>query len=211
MKVSDFMTQQVITISRAAPVAAAIDLMRAEQVHALVIEPIHRRDAYGILTATDIASKIVATGRNARLIRVYEIMTKPCVVLNPDLAVEYAARLLTQLGIHSAPVIQGKLLGIITLTDLLEPNNALVDELEQSLTAELEQEIEEVTEKANYVCSQHGAASQECADAWSRVDSLQAELAFYRAESLEQTAFESFQEDYPEAFQDREYNNWCSG
>lgn len=211
MKVSDFMTQQVITISRAAPVAAAIDLMRAEQVHALVIEPIHRRDAYGIVTASDIASKVVAAGRNARLIRVYEIMTKPCVVLNPDLAVEYAARLLTQLGIHSAPIIQGQLLGIITLTDLLETNDAFIDELEQPLSAELEQEVKELTEKANYVCSQHGVASQECAEAWSRVDSLQAELAFYRAESLDQTAFESFQEDYPETFQGREYNNWCSG
>jgi CBS domain-containing protein len=211
MKVSNFMTQQVITISRAAPVAAAIDLMRTEQVHALVIEPIHRRDAYGILTASDIASKVVATGRNARLIRVYEIMTKPCVVLNPDLAVEYAARLLTQLGIHSAPVIQGELLGIITLTDLLEPSAFAIDELEQPLVVELEKEIEELTEKANYVCSHHGATSQECADAWSRVDSIQAELAFYRTESLEKTAFESFQEDYPEAFKGQEYANWCSG
>lgn len=211
MKVSDFMTQQVITVSRAAPVAAAIDLMRANQVHALVIEPIHRRDAYGILTASDIASKIVATGKNARLTRAYEIMTKPCVVLNPDLAVEYAARLLTQLGIHSAPVIQGELLGIISLTDLLEPSAISIDELEQPLVAELEQKIAELTEKANYVCSQHGAASQECADAWNRVDSIQAELAFYRTESLEQTAFESFQEDYPETFKDQDYDNWCSG
>lgn len=211
MRVSDFMTESVITISRAAPVAAAIDLMRTKKVHALVIEPIHRRDAYGILTASDIAATIVATGRNPRLTRVYEIMTKPCVVLNPDLAAEYAARLLTQLGIHSAPVIQGKLLGIVTLTDLLEPNEFFVDDLDRPLATELEQEIEELTEKANYLCSHHGVSSRECIDAWNRVDSLQAELAFYRAETLEQTAFESFQEDYPEAFKDREYDNWCSG
>lgn len=211
MRVSDFMTRPVITISRAAPVAVAINVMRERKVHALVIDPIHRRDAYGILTASDIAAKITATGRSPQLTRVYEVMTKPCVVLNPDLAVEYAARLLTQLGIHSAPVIQDQLLGIVTLTDLIAQNESVVDAGDQPLMAELEQDVEESIEKANYVCSQHGAASKECAEAWSRADSLQAELAFYRAETLKQTAFEAFQEDYPEAFKDREYDNWCSG
>lgn len=71
MKISDCMTQPVITISRAAPVAATINLMRVMEVHALVSEPIHCRDAYGILTASDIAAKIVATGRSPRPLKTH--------------------------------------------------------------------------------------------------------------------------------------------
>lgn len=208
MKVSDCMTQSVITISRAAPVAAASKVMLKQQIHSLIIEPIHRRDAYGIVTFSDIVAKVIAKGRNPHHVRVYEIMSKPCVVLNPDLAIEYAARLLTQLGLHCAPVIQGKLLGILSLTDLLEAQATVAD---APLETELEDELQELLEKAHYVCGQHGAASEECSQAWGRVDALQAELAFYRAEPLAQTAFESFQEDYPEIFQDPDYETWCSG
>jgi len=50
-------------------------------------------------------------------------MTKPCIVVNPDLRVEYVARLFAQNGLLRAPVIQGELLGIISVTDILTKSN----------------------------------------------------------------------------------------
>ncbi|MEM9945008.1 MAG: hypothetical protein AAF810_02980 [Cyanobacteria bacterium P01_D01_bin.36] len=43
------------------------------------------------------------------------------------------------------------------------------------------------------------------------MDALQAELARQSDESLHTTASETFWNDYPEAFTDREYDEWCSG
>jgi CBS domain-containing protein len=46
-------------------------------------------------------------------------MTKPCIVVNPDLGVEYVARLFANTHIHKAPVIQEELLGIVSTTDIV--------------------------------------------------------------------------------------------
>jgi predicted transcriptional regulator len=41
-------------------------------------------------------------------------------VVNPDLGVAYVARLFAHTHIHTAPVIQNKLMGIVSITDILE-------------------------------------------------------------------------------------------
>ena len=46
-------------------------------------------------------------------------MTKPCIVVNPDLSVEHVARLFAQYHIRRAPVIKEKLLGIVSVSDIL--------------------------------------------------------------------------------------------
>ena len=46
-------------------------------------------------------------------------MTKPCIVVNPDLGVEYVARLFANTQIHKAPVIQETLLGIVSVGDVV--------------------------------------------------------------------------------------------
>lgn len=208
MRVADIMTREVVTIRNSATVAEAAKLMSQRGVQALIVERSHEQDAYGVITIADIVGKVIAFGRDAKWIRVYELMTKPCVVLNPDLGVEYAARLLTQTHVHSAPVIQSELLGILSITDILERSNAI--ELPQEIL--LADQISELSDKARHVCREQGPASKACLNAWLAVDALQAEAARQRAESLEQMASEQYyDEEYPEAFKDREYEAWCSG
>jgi len=73
-----------------------------------------------LVTETDIIYKVAAFGLDPKTVRVYEIMVKPCVVINPELGVEYVARLFAQTHIRRAPVIQGKtLLGIVSVSDIL--------------------------------------------------------------------------------------------
>ncbi len=52
-------------------------------------------------------------------------MTKPCIVVNPDLAVEHIANLFTRAQIRIAPVIKDKLLGVVSLTDILTKTDCL--------------------------------------------------------------------------------------
>ena len=102
-----------------AKVAEAVRLMREQHLRDLVVEPGSRKDAYGIVTETDIVYKVTAYGKDPNKVCVHEIMTKPCIVVNPDLNVEYVARLFANHRIRRAPVIKKKLLGIVSVTDIM--------------------------------------------------------------------------------------------
>ncbi|MDH6068727.1 CBS domain-containing protein [Chrysosporum ovalisporum APH033B] len=123
MKAEEIMTTKVVTIRGSATVAEALTLMKANKLHSLVVEPRTENDPYGIISETDIVYNIAAYGKDPKQVRVYEIMTKPCIVVNPELGVEYVARLFASTGIRRAPVIKGKLLGIISITDILRKSD----------------------------------------------------------------------------------------
>jgi CBS domain-containing protein len=119
LKAKDIMTTEVVTIEETATVAEAVGLMKERNLRALVVEPRSEEDAYGIVTETDIVYKVAAYGQDPNAIQINQIMTKPCIVVNPDLSVEYVARLFANHHLRRAPVIKKKLLGIVSVTDIL--------------------------------------------------------------------------------------------
>lgn len=119
MKAKDIMTTEVVTIAPSATVAEAVALMKEKGLRALIVERLNEEDAYGIVTETDVVYKVVAQGLSPQSVLVREIMTKPCIVVNPDLSVENVARLFALTGIRRAPVIRERLLGIVSVTDIL--------------------------------------------------------------------------------------------
>jgi len=123
MKAEEIMTPNVVTISGSATVAEAVGLMKEKGLRALVVEPRNETDPYGMVTETDIVYKVTAFGHDPKTMRVYQIMVKPCVVVNPELGVEYVARLFAQTRIRRAPVIKGGLLGIISVSDILRKSD----------------------------------------------------------------------------------------
>jgi CBS domain-containing protein len=123
MTAAQIMTTKVITIRGFASVADAVALMKEKNLRALIVEPRHEADPYGMITETDIVYKVAAFGHDPKKMRVYEIMTKPCVVVNPELGVEYVARLFAQTKIRRAPVIKDGLLGIISISDILRKSD----------------------------------------------------------------------------------------
>ena len=123
MKAEDIMTKEVVTVRGSATVAEAVALMKEKVLRALIVEPRHEMDPYGMVTETDIIYKVAAFGHDPKEMRVYEIMTKPCIVVNPELGVEYVARLFAQTRIRRAPVIKGGLLGVIAISDILKKSD----------------------------------------------------------------------------------------
>ena len=119
MKAKEIMTKDVVTVSGSATVAEAVKLMKDKGLRALVVERRSDSDPYGMVTETDIIYKVAAYGKDPKEMRVYEIMTKPCIVVNPELGVEYVARLFANSRIRRAPVIKGSLLGVISISDIL--------------------------------------------------------------------------------------------
>jgi CBS domain-containing protein len=120
LRARDVMSVELATILEDATVAEAAQLMRLEGVRSLIVERHNEQDAYGIITFSDICNQVLAGGRDPSVVQVHEIMTKPIVVIDPMLEVKYVARLFKQVGISHLPVVdQGKLAGMVSMTDLV--------------------------------------------------------------------------------------------
>ncbi len=195
LKASDIMTDDVATIRGSATVAEAVKLMKFKNLRALIVTVRNNQDAYGIVTHTDVVNKVVAYGKDATTMRVYEIMTKPCIVINPDLGVEYVARLFNLTGIRIAPVIKGDLLGIVSETDILYKS----DFLENPKVPLLRRELDKAINEAIAIAQAKGATSIECIEAWALVEDLEGEAAYQEgAKSPDTTPFQQFCLDHPE-------------
>lgn len=119
MKVAaDIMTSKVVTIDSLATIFQATKVMKQHDVATLIVDRASPEDAYGIITQTDI-SQAIANAQDPAITYVYEVMTKPCIVVSPNLSVENVVKLFAKAKIHIAPVIKDKLLGIISLTDII--------------------------------------------------------------------------------------------
>jgi CBS domain-containing protein len=201
MKAKDIMTASVVTIRGAATVAEAVAMMKEKGLCALIVERRHSDDPYGIVTETDIVYKVAAYGKDPKQMRVYEIMTKPCIVVDPELGVEYVARLFANTRIRRAPVIKDELLGIISVSDILINS----DFVEKPRRISIEDEIEAAKEEARAICEAKGNTSKECAAAWDVVEELQAEAAHQKIKPKE-TSFQKYCEENPDANEARIYD-----
>nr|WP_238568977.1 CP12 domain-containing protein [Xenococcus sp. PCC 7305] len=170
------MTTSVVTISGSATVADAVKVMKEKGLRALIVEPRSDRDPYGIVTETDVIYKVAAYGNDPKKMRVFEIMTKPCITMQPNLGVEYAARLFANTRTRRAPVIEGKLLGIVSVSDILRKS----DVAEEQVQLFLEDRIDAAREDAREICAAKGKTSPECAAAWDIVEELQAAASHKR-------------------------------
>jgi CBS domain-containing protein len=117
----DLMTTEVVKIDGMATALEAAKLMSGKGVRALVVDRRGPDDAYGIITQRDIVYKVISKGADPTTVKVHEIMSKPLVVVNPDLDIRFVARLMSNFGLSRAPVIaEGKLQGIVSVSDVLK-------------------------------------------------------------------------------------------
>ena len=120
MLVKDIMKSNVITISAFATVRDALHLMREQNIKSLVVEKGNEHDAYGLVTYNDILTTIVAEEGDIDLINVYDICTKPALIVSRELDVKYVARLMVNMSIQRILVTNAnELVGIITKNDIV--------------------------------------------------------------------------------------------
>lgn len=168
MKAADIMTTKVFTIHSLATVAEAIALMQDKGVRSLIVEPSNDGDAYGIITETDIVYKITAHEKDPEEFMVYQIMTKPCIVVNPDLSLVNVARLFAETGIGRAPVIQEQLLGMISITDLI----VKLKVSRQPTSDKVSAKIREALLHSRVISDPQEQIDQDCEVAWDVVEEL---------------------------------------
>lgn len=118
MKVSDIMSDRVVTIDEREPVIAAARLLKRMNLGAL---PVTDRGGklVGMLTDRDIVLRCVALGGDARTMTAGDVMTRGVVTATPDAKVDDAARRMGRGQVRRLPVVEnGKLVGMLSLADM---------------------------------------------------------------------------------------------
>ncbi len=114
MRVKDVMSTKVLTIDLHEPIERARAEMDSRRVHHLVVVDGGR--VVGVVT-----SELLAWGEAEGIARVEDVMFRHVVTGTPDLTIREAANLLRGRTIGALPIFQsGRLVGIVTISDLLE-------------------------------------------------------------------------------------------
>ncbi|HEX55118.1 MAG: inosine-5-monophosphate dehydrogenase [Candidatus Altiarchaeales archaeon] len=116
-KVRDFMVRDVITIEEDATMYEAVSKMLGHGIHGLIVTD--NGKLKGIVASYDILLAM-ERGKSARNIKVRDVMTTDIVTIGPDDTVLTAVTKMLENDIRRLPVVEdGKLVGIITTTDLI--------------------------------------------------------------------------------------------
>ena len=120
-RVQDVMATDLHAIDGLANVDEAMRLMREHGVSSLVVARRDKDDEVGLLEVANVAAEVVARNRPPERVSVYEAMTKPVVTLPPGMLVRYAVRLLVELRLTRAVVVNDErdAVGMVTLRDLV--------------------------------------------------------------------------------------------
>jgi len=80
----------------------------------------------GIITERDMIKRVICKGIATENVRVADVMTKPLVNASPNMRAGDAAKIMLEWNIKKLPVVdEGKLVGLVTLTDLLRTEGVI--------------------------------------------------------------------------------------
>jgi CBS domain-containing protein len=121
--VKDIMSRPVITAEADLDILSAAKKMGSANVGSLIV--LSKNKPIGIITERDLVKKIVAKAADPKSVKVIDVMSSPLVTISPEASLREAATLMLKSGVKRLPVISnGKLIGIITDTDLVSGSSA---------------------------------------------------------------------------------------
>jgi CBS domain-containing protein len=110
------MNTNVRTIEPEADAEEAREFMRLHDIHHLVV--MEGKDVVGVLSERDLGGR---RGSSPPVASVLELMNPQIISAKPTTSIKEAANLLRGYGVGCLPILEkGKLVGIVTVTDLLE-------------------------------------------------------------------------------------------
>jgi len=120
VKALDIMSRELVWVRGGDTVLEATESMRTNDISSVLVERRDPDDAWGILTLSDVVKRVVEPGLDPRKVRVHEIMSKPLVMIGPDLSVHFCAQLMKRTNMRRLPVFDGKeIIGIVTHKDIV--------------------------------------------------------------------------------------------
>jgi CBS domain-containing protein len=119
----DVMVKNIILIDGMATAKEAVEIMRKEKIVSLIVDKREPIDAYGIVNIHDFIRGVFLLDKSSEEVNVFEIMTKPVISVPAEMDSRYVAKMLTNIGVSTAPVEKnGEFIGMISLSDLIIDN-----------------------------------------------------------------------------------------
>ncbi len=133
MRIFEVMTKEVETVAPTLQAADAAARMRLNRIRHLVVK--EGRAIVGVLSDRDVRGRSAA---DLGQCQVADLMTRSAVAIGPNDTVRAAANLMRGRTIGCLPVVErGRLVGIVTVTDLLELLGRGIDRSERPARATL--------------------------------------------------------------------------
>jgi CBS domain-containing protein len=136
--IGEICSRPAVTASPDTTAREAAHRMRSRKVGAVVVVN-GRGKPIGVLTDRDITVKVVAEGVDPALVSVGSLITRKPTVIREDAGILDATKLLSRRGVRRLPVVSqaGKLVGIISLDDLLMLIGSELNHIASTLASEL--------------------------------------------------------------------------
>jgi len=121
--------QDLVLVSGDTTVREAAKLMASRRIGAVMVG--EGQTIHGIFTERDLATKVVAPGRDPEKVRLTEVMTNKPDTIRPDETAGDALERMSKGNYRHLPVVdQGKLVGMVSVRDIYA---AVLHELEDEL------------------------------------------------------------------------------
>lgn len=121
--------QDLVLVSGDTTVREAAKLMASRKIGAVMVG--EGQTIHGIFTERDLATKVVAPGRDPEKVRLSEVMTSKPDTIRPDETAGDALERMSRGGYRHLPVVdQGKLVGMVSVRDIYA---AVLNELKDEL------------------------------------------------------------------------------
>ena len=160
-KVYDCMTTKPISVSPDISLEKCAKVMAKNHVGALVIKDNH--NSKGLITEQDIVRKVLAKGVNPLTKKVNEFMAKKLITISPNDDIYEALIKMRDKNIRHLPVVEnGKMVGLLTLKDILKIEPSLFELLVEKfeLREEKRKPIDRIIER-EAICQGCGAYSED--------------------------------------------------
>jgi len=160
VEVKDVMSSPVRTVKKSDKVAKVAKTMTRNSVGSVIVVDV-KRNPLGMITEGDIVRRVAARGLHPNKITAEKIMSKPLRTVEPTLDVKQTARRMKQLKVKRLAVMDsGKLVGVVTGTDIVEITPVLIDVMEEKSKIAPLTEPRETSALAGY-CDECGAWSDD--------------------------------------------------
>ena len=130
--------QEPITASESITVSAAAQLMKRNEVGAVMV--VEEGRLVGVFTERDALFRVLAEGRDTRTTRLSDVMTRNPATIHPDRPFAEALHIMHEGGFRNVPVVEdGRPVGMVSARDALGPE--LEDFVYEMLRQEQRQDV----------------------------------------------------------------------
>lgn len=136
MSLKWYLRPRLVVLQPSAPAFEAARAIEHNNIGAVVVG--HKGAVAGIVTDRDLAVRLVGRGLDAKTTTIGDVMTAPVATLSPNESQAEAIRLMQERNIRRIPLVDdGKIVGIVTLDDLLLDEAAPLEQLGAVVQAQL--------------------------------------------------------------------------